>query len=147
MRLGTVMGRRKQDPKSVERTPSPEKRSRPSRNPLRRGSLKNMQQIPSPNASMTELPTTSPRRQPPVERPLPQSQSSQPSMEQRRSDSELNGDTTESAPPPDSSLTNGTQPTHVPTAQHVSRARPPSTIPEEVCYPVKVVSHILIASG
>jgi len=142
MRLGTVMGRRKQDPKSVERTPSPEKRSRPSRNPLRRGSSKNMQQIPSPNASMTELPTTSPRRQPPVER-LSQSQSSQPSMEQRRSDSELIGDTIESAPPPDSLLTNGIQTTQVPTAQHVSKARPPSTIPEEVCCPLGVLSHML----
>jgi len=146
MRLGTVMGRRKTNPKSNERTPSPEKRSRPSRNPLRRGSSKNMQQIPSPDASMTELPTSSPRRQTPVERPY-QSQSSQPSMEQRRSESELNGDTIESAPPMDSSLTNGIQAAQTSTTQHVGKTRPPSTIPEEVCLLLEYVTIMLTGVG
>ena len=146
MRLGTVMGRRKTDPKSNERTPSPEKRSRPSRNPLRRGSSKNMQQIPSPNASMTELPTSSPRRRTPVERPS-QSQSSQPSMEQQRSESELNGETKEPAPPTDSLLTNGTQAAQGSAVQHVGKTRPPSTIPEEVCLLRNYATQMLTATG
>ena len=50
------MGRRKDDRKTAERPPSPEKRSRSTLNPLRRGiSSRNMQAIPSPDASTTNL--------------------------------------------------------------------------------------------
>ena len=55
-RLGTVIGRRKDDRRTAERPPSPEKRSRSTLNPLRRGiSSRNMQAIPSPDASTTNL--------------------------------------------------------------------------------------------
>ena len=59
-RLGTVIGRRKDDRKATERPPSPEKRTRSTLNPLRRGaSSRNMQTLPSPDASTTNLGITS----------------------------------------------------------------------------------------
>src|SRR6187551_1692895 len=64
-RLGTVMSRRKES-KQPESMPSPQKRGKPIRNPLRRGSsARDMHQIPSPSASMTELADTSARQAPP----------------------------------------------------------------------------------
>ena len=132
-RLGTVMSRRK-DTKAEERTPSPEKRSRTSRNPLRRGpSSRNMQQIPSPDASTTELPTSPARQQTPIERRMSQSQASQrsqPSTEQRPSELDEYGNIIESAPMNGSVLTNGTQASQGMAAEQ--RLRPPSTILEEV---------------
>ncbi|MCJ1310278.1 hypothetical protein MMC25_003940 [Agyrium rufum] len=57
-RLGTVMSRRKTETSMDNPTPEKEKKSK-SRNPLRRGtSSKHMQQIPSPDASTAELPST-----------------------------------------------------------------------------------------
>lgn len=58
-RLGTVISRRNKDttssPKS-ERPPPPERKTKTSRNPLRRSSMvSDMQRIPSPNASAVEL--------------------------------------------------------------------------------------------
>jgi hypothetical protein len=133
------MGRRKQDSKSEERAPSPEKRPRQSRNPLRRGpSSKNMQQIPSPEASTTELPTSPARQDTPVEREPTQNQSTQPSLDQQRSEFYANGDMIEPIPPAGSSLTNGAL-----VGQNSSadpKARPPYTIPEEVC-PFPFVRH------
>ncbi|MCJ1388852.1 hypothetical protein MMC18_001702 [Xylographa bjoerkii] len=131
-RLGTVMSRRKADPSSIERTPSPEKRSRPSRNPLRRGSSRNMQQIPSPDASTTELPTSPPREQMPMTRDAFQSQSPQPTLsptDQRRAEPDVNGDIIEPAAPRESSLTNGNHAT--PRSTTEPKPRPLSTMPEE----------------
>ena len=132
-RLGTVMSRRKADPSPIERTPSPEKRSRPSRNPLRRGSSRNMQQIPSPNASTTELPTSPPRQQVPVTRDSFQSQPSQstfPPTDQRRAEPDVNGDIIEPVASREPSLTNGNYADPRITAE--PKPRPLSTMPEEV---------------
>lgn len=64
-RIGTVMSRRRQIPKPPDGALSPEKRSRPNLNPLRRGTgSRNMQAIPSPQASVVNLNPTSPRREP-----------------------------------------------------------------------------------
>lgn len=64
-RIGTVMSRRRQTPKPSDVAPSPEKRSRPNLNPLRRGTgSRNMQAIPSPEASVVNLNPSSPRRDP-----------------------------------------------------------------------------------
>ena len=63
-RLGTVISRRKQDTNPPPRMPSPDKRSKSSKNPLKRGhSSRNMQQIPSPNASTSELPLSMPQQE------------------------------------------------------------------------------------
>ncbi|MCJ1461765.1 hypothetical protein MMC07_000364 [Pseudocyphellaria aurata] len=113
-RLGTVMGRRRQNSKSADRPPSPEKRSRGNLNPLRRGtSSKNMQTIPSPEASVVNLPSSLPRREPAspppsVSKPLDSSQSTR---QQRRINDERNGDTVLPAPSRSSSLpvANGVQ--------------------------------------
>lgn len=106
-RLGTVMGRRRQNSKSTDTPPTPEKRSRGTLNPLRRGtSSKNMQTIPSPEASFVNLPSPLPRREPAlppasVAKPLETSQSSR---QQRRINDERNGDTILPAPNRASSL-------------------------------------------
>ena len=110
-RLGTVIGRRKD--KKGERPPSPEKRTRSNLNPLRRGqSSKDMQAIPSPDASTLNLPSVSPRQEP----PMPQTNAVSTSQEaprspteQRRMNDQLNGDTISPAPKRTSSLprTNG----------------------------------------
>lgn len=64
-RIGTVMSRRRLTPKPSDSAPSPEKRSRPNLNPLRRGTgSRNMQAIPSPEASVLNLNPSSPRREP-----------------------------------------------------------------------------------
>ncbi|MCJ1398211.1 hypothetical protein MMC11_001408 [Xylographa trunciseda] len=131
-RLGTVMSRRKADPSSIERTPSPEKRSRPSRNPLRRGSSRNMQQIPSPDASTTELPTSPPRQQTPVARDFSENQPPQPissPIYQRRAGPDVNGDFIEPVAPRESSLTNGNYATS--RSMTEPKPRPLSTMPEE----------------
>ncbi|MCJ1380945.1 hypothetical protein MMC17_004054 [Xylographa soralifera] len=131
-RLGTVMSRRKVDPSSIERTPSPEKRSRSSRNPLRRGSSRNMQQIPSPDASTTELPTSPPRQQTPMTHDSFRSQPPQPTLspiDQRRAEPDVNGDIIEPVAPRDPSLTNGNHTTPRPMTE--PKNRPLSTMPEE----------------
>ncbi|KAL9124833.1 MAG: hypothetical protein Q9217_005885 [Psora testacea] len=63
-RLGTVLGRQDKGLKAMDRPPSPEKRSRTSRNPLRRGprSRPDMQQIDSPpQTSSSDLPPPVPQ--------------------------------------------------------------------------------------
>ena len=132
-RLGTVMSRRKVDPNSIERTPSPEKRSRSSRNPLRRGSSRNMQQIPSPDASTTELPTSPPRQQASVTHDIYPSQPPQPTLspiDQRRAEPDVNGDIIEPVAQRESSLTNGNHTN--PRLITEPKVRPLSTMPEEV---------------
>ena len=113
-RLGTVLGGRTgKGGKGMERPPSPEKRSRPTRNPLRRGasSKQDMQTIPSPPMSSTHLPSSPPRKEAPLGR-IPSAQSyqrSQPPEQQRRKNDDINGDTNQQAPTRVSSLpmTNG----------------------------------------
>lgn len=84
-RLGTVIGRKKD--KKAERPPSPEKRSRSNVNPLRRGQIsKDMQAIPSPDASTVNLPSVSPRQEPPS---LPKPSTEEASDQARRRTSSL----------------------------------------------------------
>ena len=90
------MGRRKEDKKPVERPPSPEKRSRPRFNALRRGtSSKNMQTIPSPDDdTMPPLPSSSLRQERTNTQPIPpKADKIAPSTpEPRRTNNRLNGD-------------------------------------------------------
>ncbi|KAG8528206.1 uncharacterized protein KY384_007123 [Bacidia gigantensis] len=66
-RLGTVLGGRDKGSKLTERPPSPEKRFRPSRNPLRRGPSSNMQQIDSPpQTSSSNMPPQPPQLRNPL---------------------------------------------------------------------------------
>ncbi len=119
-RLGTVLGGRSKGAKGVDRPSSPEKRSRPTRNPLRRGtsSRQDMQTIDSPPLSSTHLPLSPPRHhQPSRDTTSSQSNDHPPSpTEPRRRDGQLNGDTSQQAPTMVSSLplTNGatTNPTN-----------------------------------
>ena len=90
-RLGTVMGRRRQN---SDRPPSPERRSRPNLNPLRRGtSSRDMQTIPSPEESAVSLAPSPPPQVP----PLPQSKIPPPTetlrttREQQRANEQPNG--------------------------------------------------------
>lgn len=104
-RLGTVIGRKKD--KKPERPPSPEKRMRSNLNPLRRGtSSKNMQMIPSPDASTVNLPPASPRQEPPLPKTVVTAAQDTPRspIEQRRINDEVNGDTISPAPRRSSSL-------------------------------------------
>lgn len=101
------MGRRRQNSKSADPPPTPEKSSRGTFNPLRRGtSSKNMQTIPSPEASIVNLPSSSPRREPALPPPSVSKppETSQSSREQRRINDERNGDTILPAPSRSSTL-------------------------------------------
>lgn len=100
-RLGTVLGGRSKGAKGMDRPPSPEKRSRPTRNPLRRGpsSRQDMQTIDSPPLSSTHLPLSPPRRQQ-QSRDTTSSQSNDRPLsppEPRRRDDQLNGVTSQQA--------------------------------------------------
>ena len=138
-RLGTVLGgRSSKGAKGMDRAPSPEKRSRPMRNPLRRGqgSHQNMETIPSPPSSSTHLPQSSPRQ----EAPLIQTASSQSterprSQERRPLSDQTNGDTIQPAPARVSSLpgmTNGASSSanrDLATVQETQAAPPPGPPP------------------
>ena len=112
-RLGTVLGGRSgKGAKGMERPPSPEKRSRPMRNPLRRGpsSRQDMQTIPSPPMSTTHLPSSRPPQEPSVSKISSQTHERvQSEEEQQRKNDQSNGDTIQQAPTRVSSLpmTNG----------------------------------------
>lgn len=104
-RLGTVIGRKKD--KKPERPPSPERRTRSNLNLLRRGtSSKNMQMIPSPDASTVNLHSVSPRQEPPLPKTAVTAAPDTPQspLKQRRIDEEVNGDTISPAPRRTSSL-------------------------------------------
>ena len=110
-RLGTVLGggRSNKGTKAMDRAPSPEKRSRPIRNPLRRGasSHHNMETIPSPPSSSSNLPQSSP----PHEAPTIKSGERPRSQERQLSNAQTNGDTSQPEPTGVSNLpgmTNGT---------------------------------------
>ena len=132
------MSRRKdkdQSPAKSEKKaekPPPERRPKTSRNPLRRHSTaRDMQAIPSPNASMTELADTSsgqPPRTPDVSEshPLSRSVSADPQPAQTA----VNGDIAQRSSNEQSAMTNGTAAPG--TAIEDRKTRPPSTIFEEV---------------
>ena len=138
-RLGTVLGgRSNKGAKGMDRPPSPEKRSRPMRNPLRRGpsSHQNMETIPSPPSSISNLPDSLSRQ----EAPLIQTASSQSterprSQERRLLNDQVNGDTIQPAPTRVSSLsgmTNGTSnpvPRDLATVHETQAAPPPGPPP------------------
>jgi len=112
-RLGTVLGGRSgKGSRGMERPPSPEKRSRPTRNPLRRGpsSRQDMHTIPSPPMSSTHLPSSPPRQEPPLSKISSQSNDRAPPEEgRRRRNDQSNDDSIQQAPTRISSLpmTNG----------------------------------------
>lgn len=141
-RLGTVLGgRSNKGAKGMDRAPSPEKRSRPIRNPLRRGpnSHQNMESIPSPPSSLSNLPQSSPRQ----EAPLIQIASSQfterpRSQERRLFSDQVNGNTNQPAPARVSSLpgmTNGISSSanrDLATVQETQAAPPPVPPPSKM---------------
>ena len=107
------MGRRQKDPKPTQPTASAEKRSRPNRNPLRRGpSSRDMQTIPSPEESILHLPSRSPRQEPassPRATKASAVEQPRPPVEPQRATDQPNGDTIMPAPlrPSDGFQTNG----------------------------------------
>ena len=112
--MGTVLGgRSNKSAKALDRVPSPEKRSRPMRNPLRRGtsSHQNMETIPSPPSSFSNLPQSPPQLEAPVIQPVSSQSIEKPQSQERRlSNDQVNGDKIQPAPTRMSSLpgmTNG----------------------------------------
>ncbi|CAD6588961.1 MAG: hypothetical protein ASARMPRED_003840 [Alectoria sarmentosa] len=100
-RLGTVLGgRSNKGVKGMDRAPSPEKRSRPMRNPLRRGpsSHQNMETIPSPPSSLSNLPHSPRRQEAPLIQTASQSTERPRSQERRLLNDQVNGDTIQPAP-------------------------------------------------
>lgn len=127
-RLGTVLGGRSKGTKGMDRPPSPEKRSRPTRNPLRRGpsSRQDMQTIPSPpETSTVDLPSSAPRQEAPPSSQFNERPPSRP--EQARPVEQPSGNTAQAAPTRSSSLpiTNGTAPTRDLSAARDDRYAPP----------------------
>lgn len=138
-RLGTVLGRQNKGAKGMERPPSPDKRSRPTRNPLRRGpsSRQEMQAIPSPPETSTANLSSVP---PQIDMPLGQNattgsiERTQSPQEQRRLNDRINGDSIEPAPMRASTapMTNGLQTDRDLATVHESQAASP-TKPAQVC--------------
>lgn len=138
-RLGTVLGgRSNKGAKGMDRAPSPEKRSRPMRNPLRRGpsSHQNMESIPSPPSSVSNLPRSPPRHEAPVNQTASSQATERPrSQERRPQNDQVNGDTIQPAPTRVSSLpgmTNGASSSanrDLATVQETQAAPPPGPPP------------------
>ncbi|KAL8734966.1 MAG: hypothetical protein Q9181_002998 [Wetmoreana brouardii] len=131
-RLGTVMNRRKDDKKTNERPPSPEKRSRPRFGALRRGtSSKNMQTIPSPDEETMPLPSSPPQREPSTPQPVrSQTAAASPSSpEPRRTNGRVNGDAIQPTRTRSSSLpvANGIPSGNAPDDEPPQVASPPTT--------------------
>lgn len=125
-RLGTVITRRRTDFKPNERAPSPEKTSKSSRNPLRRGSSsRNMQQLSSANDSVDDVSST------PARGSIAEGQEVlDQGRAKRHSISEGESTFKDWQPSTDFAALNGSRP---PEANQERKPRPPSTIPEEVC--------------
>lgn len=131
------MSRRKDKEASSPKPEKPvqERKTKGSRNPLRRNSTaRDMQPIPSPNASMTELADTSSRQAPrtpdPQEsHPLSRSVSTDPEPAQPTT----NGESAQPKPSEPSAMTNGNITPGLAVPER--KTRPPSTILEEVCCP------------
>lgn len=88
------MGRRRQNSKTSDRPPSPERRSRPNLNPLRRGtSSRDMQTIPSPQESAVSLAPSPPLQVPPLPQPKipPPTETPRTTREQQRANDQSNG--------------------------------------------------------
>lgn len=135
--MGTVMGRRQKDPKPTQPAASPEKRNRPSRNPLRRGpSSRDMQIIPSPEDSTIHLPSPPLRREPAMPRPTtaPPVERPQPPPEPQRANERSNGDTILPPPLTPSALpqTNGVRASGDAIPRQPEQPLPPPPIPAEV---------------
>ena len=141
-RLGTVLGgRSNKGGKAMDRVPSPEKRSRPMRNPLRRGpsSHQNMETIPSPPSSSSNIPQSPPQPEAPLVQPASsQSAERRQSQERRPSNDQVNGDRIQPAPTRVSSLpgmTNGTSSSanrDLATVQETQLAPPPGPPPSKI---------------
>ncbi len=132
-RLGTIMNRSRQNPKPLDRPASPEKRSRPNFNPLRRGTnTRDMQTIPSPQGSMTNLPSPP---LPPQPRIVSTDSEPQPLQESRRKSLQQNGETLQPPPVRTSSLpgANGAQPIAVPMTSQEQLSTVSQAKPAEVC--------------
>lgn len=137
-RLGTMINRTRNSSKPLDRAGSPEKRTRPNLNPLRRGtSTRDMQAIPSPQDSAINLP---PPPLPPQPRIDPTDPAPQPSQELRRESHLPNGDTLRPPPVRSSSLpgANGALPTALTTTSEEHQSNVPQEKQAEVC------SHVLI---
>ena len=92
-----------------------------------------MQQIPSPDASTTELPTSQPRQETPVMHDSFRSQPPEPTLsplDQRRGESDVNGDAIEPVMRKEPSLSNGS--TTAPRSIVEPKNRTLSTMSEEV---------------
>ncbi len=122
----------------MDRAPSPEKRSRQMRNPLRRGtsSHHNMEAIPSPPPSSSNLPHSIPQHEAPSIQPASSQPTERPrSRERQPSNDQVNGDTIQPAPVRMSSLpgmTNGTSSSanrDLATVQESQAAPPPGPPP------------------
>lgn len=138
-RFGTVM-RRKTEPK-LELMPSPEKRSKPSRNPLKRGSSsRNMQELSSANASTNDLAITPSRQSVTAEGDSSRNpqilQPSQAPAEKRHAQIDTHGNDTDFERTQLPGLTNGAASNSNDQEDSLRRARPPSTIAEEVSGPM-----------
>ena len=135
-RLGTVISRRKQDTNPPPPMPSPDKRSKSSRNPLKRGpSSRNMQQIPSPNASTSELPLSLPRQETlPKTTVSDQQRSDRALLEQQNTREELNGEPMRPSASETlgSTLTNGAHSDRGIMPLQELHSRPSTSKPEEV---------------
>lgn len=133
-RLGTMINRTRQTSKPLDRAGSPEKRSRPNLNPLRRGtSTRDMQTIPSPQGSAVNLPLPPLPRQPSIQLPDPEPQ---PLQEPQRESHLSNGDTSRPPPVRSSSLPgpNGALPVAVPTKPEENQSINPQGKSTEVRY-------------
>ena len=135
-RLGTVLGRPGKGSKSMDNPSSPEKRGRPSRNPLRRGasSKHDMETIPSPPAtSSSDLQASATRNAAPPAGVTPTQSIDRPpsNQEQRRRNDQLNGDTIQPAPTRVSSLPmpNGVSTNRDQASLQDSQAAPPAGPP------------------
>ena len=141
-RLGTVLGgRSNKGVKGMDRAPSPEKRSRQMRNPLRRGpnSHQNMESIPSPPSSSSNLPQSSPRQGAPLVQTASSKSAGMPrSQERRLLNNQVNGNNNQPAPTRVSSLpgmTNGISSSanrDLGTVQETQAAPPPGPPPSKV---------------
>ena len=141
-RLGTVLGgRSNKGAKAMDRAPSPEKRSRPMRNPLRRGtsSHHNMETIPSPPSSSSNLPQSPPQDEAPVAQSASSRFRERPRLqEQQLSNDQVNGDTNKPVPAAVASapsMTNGLSNSanrDLATVQEAQAAPPPGPPPGKV---------------
>ena len=138
-RLGTMISRTRHASKPVDRAGSPEKRSRPNLNPLRRGtSTRDMQTIPSPQGSAINLPPPPLPTQPRIG---PTNPEPQPSRELHREEHLPNGDALRPPPVRSSSLpgaANGTNPTALPATPEENQPTEPQRKPAEVCYHIVI---------